>query len=256
MHVLLAGETFSVTTMAAAGVDVVTGHSWSNGATAFNAALAKSGIKVTQIGGERCGAEFPCDLDALARYDAVAISDVSALTLLVTPETRAGRVGVNRLELLKTYVENGGGLMMAGGYMGFQGMFGTARYHDTAVEDVMPIQCMPVPDGLEAPEGLTPVLTQPDHPLLAGLDAPWPPVLGLNRLHLRPGHAEGLVAACQYRGTNWPLLAAGAYGRGRAVAWASDIGPHWLSQQFIDWPGYGTLMTNIVRWLSGRAESA
>jgi uncharacterized membrane protein len=66
----------------------------------------------------------------------------------------AGRVGVNRLDLLKANVEGGGGLMLAGGYMGFQGMFGTVRFHDTAVEDVLPVRCLPFCDGVDAPQGL------------------------------------------------------------------------------------------------------
>ncbi|MER8576872.1 glutamine amidotransferase [Mesorhizobium sp. M1338] len=32
------------------------------------------------------------------------------------------------------------------------------------------------------------------------------------------------------------------HGRGRTVAWATDIGPHWLSQDFLEWPLYGNLM--------------
>lgn len=127
MKILLAGETFAATTSVAIGSDVLTTAASTNGATAFNAALATEGIAVTQIGGERCSAEFPYDLDGLAQYQAVVISDVGALTLLLTPDARAGRVGVNRLDVLKAYVEAGGGLMLAGGYMGFQGMFGTAR---------------------------------------------------------------------------------------------------------------------------------
>jgi uncharacterized membrane protein len=119
MNVLLAGETFAATTSVAVGGDVLISATTINGALAFNAALAAEGIAVTQIGGERCAAEFPYDLDALARYRAVIISDVGALTLLVTPDARVGRVGVNRLEVLKAYVESGGGLMLAGGYMGF-----------------------------------------------------------------------------------------------------------------------------------------
>ncbi|MEI9413178.1 glutamine amidotransferase, partial [Mesorhizobium salmacidum] len=39
--------------------------------------------------------------------------------------------------------------------------------------------------------------------------------------------------------------------RGRTVAWTTDIGPHWLSQDFLGWPLYGRLMGNMVRWLAG-----
>ena len=112
MNVLLAGETFAATTSVAVGGDVLTSAVSTNGATVFNAALAAADIAVTQIGGERCAAEFPLSLDALAQYQAVVISDVGALTLLVTPDARAGRVGVNRLDVLKAYVESGGGLML------------------------------------------------------------------------------------------------------------------------------------------------
>lgn len=250
MDVLLAGETFSATTSVAAGNDVVVSATWTNGATAFNAALSAAGVTVTQIGGERCGGEFPCDLAALARYRVVIISDVSALTLLVTPEARAGRIGVNRLELLRIYVENGGGLLMAGGYMGYQGMFGTAGFHDTAVEDILPVRCLPWRDGLEAPEGLYPTI-QFRHPILTGIDEPMPPILGLNRVDFRQDGTSRLAITCAYRGTRWPLLATREYGRGRAVAWTTDIGPHWLSQEFLAWPHYGKLMANIVLWLAG-----
>jgi uncharacterized membrane protein len=251
MDVLLAGETFAATTSVAVGGDVLTSATTINGATAFNTVLAAAGITVTQIGGERCAAEFPDSLDALARYAAVVISDVGALTLLVTPDARAGRVGINRLDVLKAYVESGGGLMLAGGYMGFQGMFGTARFHDTAVEDVLPVRCLPYCDGLEVPQGLQAVIVQPSHPVFAGIEAHWPPILGMNKLDFRGDGSSQLLATCHHRGMDWPLLAVRSHGRGRTVAWATDIGPHWLSQEFLGWRLYGKLMANIVHWLSG-----
>ena len=175
-----------------------------------------------------------------------------ALTLLVTPEARAGRIGVNRLEVLKAYVENGGGLMLAGGYMGFQGMFGTARFHDTAVEDVLPVRCLPHSDGMEAPQGLRASILQPAHPIFAGVEVEWPPVLGMNKLEFRRDGSSQLLATCHHRGADRPLLSVRDYGRGRTAAWATDIGPHWLSQEFLGWPLYGKLMANMVRWLAGR----
>lgn len=251
MNVLLAGETFAATTSVAVGGDVLTSATTVNGATAFNAALAAAGITVTQIGGDRCAAEFPDSLNALTRYQGVIISDVGALTLLVTQDARAGRAGVNRLEILRAYVEGGGGLMLAGGYMGFQGMFGTARFHDTPVEDVLPIRCLPYSDGMEVPQGLQVAVMEPSHAIFAGIDGPWPPILGMNKLTFRGDGSSRLLATCQYRGTDWPLLSIRNHGRGRTVAWATDIGPHWLSQDFLGWPHYGKLMTNIIRWLAG-----
>jgi uncharacterized membrane protein len=252
MKVLLAGETFPATISVAVGGQTITSTDWKNGALSFNAALASSGIEVTQIGGEHCGADFPRTSVELADFDAVILSDVDALTLLVTPDARAGKIGPNRLEALKTYVESGGGLMLAGGYMGFQGMFGTARFSDTAVEDVLPVRCQKHSDGLEAPEGLQSSLIDASHEIFAGIDEPLPPILGFNKLEFRGGQSSRLLAVSHYRGVDWPLLAVREYGKGRSVIWSTDIGPHWLSTDFLGWRHYGKLMANIVKWVSGK----
>jgi hypothetical protein len=34
-----------------------------------------------------------------------------------------------------------------------------------------------------------------------------------------------------------PLLVLGEHGRGRSVAWTSDIEPHWLPMDVLDWSG-------------------
>ena len=47
-----------------------------------------------------------------------------------------------------------------------------------------------------------------------------------------------------------PLLVTGRYGKGRTLAWTSDISPHWLPAGFYEWPGYTILWRNIVGWLS------
>ena len=55
----------------------------------------------------------------------------------------------NRLELVKEYVIEGGGLVMAGGYLSFQGIYGTARYHRSPIEDVLPVSMQPTDDRVE-----------------------------------------------------------------------------------------------------------
>ena len=50
-----------------------------------------------------------------------------------------------------------------------------------------------------------------------------------------------------------PLLVAGVHGRGRTLAWTSDIGPHWLPPDFIAWPGYARLWRQAFTWLAGRS---
>ncbi|KKC37988.1 membrane protein [Devosia epidermidihirudinis] len=246
--ILLAGETFAVTSFAAKGGDV--GSSWEirNGARPFIAALNQSGIEVEQLGGERCEAEFPFSAAELDRYSVVVLSDIGASSLLITPETRKGNPGVNRLNVLRDWVQGGGGLIMAGGYCSFQGMDGSARFHRTAVEECLPVECLPYADGIEAPEGLTAEVTDPDHAIVAGLPANWPPVLGMNITV--PRHAPGgrYIARVHHRNQIHPLLAARTVGSGRSIAWMTDIGPHWLSSDFLSWPHYADLMVRMVRW--------
>lgn len=47
-----------------------------------------------------------------------------------------------------------------------------------------------------------------------------------------------------------PLLVAGSHGNGRTLAWTSDIGPHWLPNAFVGWPGYKRLWIQALGWLT------
>jgi uncharacterized membrane protein len=247
-RVLLAGETFTISQSAGAGFTWFQSGSYANGAEQFLALFAGSAIQVEQLPSERCEREFPRSIEALKAYDAVILSDISALTLLFTPESRAGHVSVNRLALLVDYVAAGGGVMMAGGYGSFQGMDGGARYHGTPLEECLPVQCLPHSDGLEAPEGLMPERIG-RHPITAGLPAQWPPILGLNRVILRDDADTTLLAHVSCRGAVHPLLAVRQFGRGRSLCWMSDIGPHWMSQAFLASGDYGTLMRGMLSWI-------
>jgi uncharacterized membrane protein len=139
--------------------------------------------------------------------------------------------------------------MMVGGYLTFQGIDGRARWRRTPVEEALPVTILPHDDRLEVPEGFAPVVTAPAHPILAGLPADWPLLLGANEIAAKPG-AEVLARLPDGEGGH-PLLVAGTHGRGRTLAWASDIGPHWLPQAFGDWEGFGTLFRNCAAWLTG-----
>ncbi|MGV2084858.1 MULTISPECIES: glutamine amidotransferase [unclassified Rhizobium] len=248
--VLLAGETFHVTSFASKGLEVGASSRYANGATRYIAGLASHGIDVVQIGGERCEAEFPRSLEELSNYSSVIISDVGALSLLYTPETRTGQRSINRLELLRHWVQQGGALMMAGGYTSFQGMDGSAMFHGTAVEEWLPVAIHSGPDALEAPEGLDPVIVDASHPVMQGLNSPIPFILGMNRVMARSDTEAKTLVHCSSRAGNLPLLSVRDYGAGRSLAWMTDIGPHWLSDAFMRWDGYDRLMTNMVRWLA------
>lgn len=84
---------------------------------------------------------------------------------------------------------------------------------------------LPWNDRVEVPEGFRPELHRAAaHPILDGLGTAWPLLLGYNEVALKEG-AELLLKVPDDAGGH-PLLATGAYGKGRAVAWTSDIGPH------------------------------
>ena len=136
-------------------------------------------------------------------------------------------------------------------YYSFQGINGGARYHKSPVEAVLPVECLPVDDRVEVPEGFTAELVRPEHPILAGLPSPWPVLLGCNEVRLKSGPGIELLARLPDDAGGHPLLVAGTHGQGRTLAWTSDIGPHWLPPPFADWPGYARLWRQALAWLTG-----
>ena len=77
--------------------------------------------------------------------------------------------------------------------------------------------------------------------------ARWPALLGYNRLTAKTG--ADVVALVG----DDPLIVAGTHGKGRAVAFASDCGPHWAPPAFVNWKGYARLWPQIAAWAAGRA---
>jgi uncharacterized membrane protein len=146
---------------------------------------------------------------------------------------------------VERYVHDGGGLLMIGGYLSFAGIEGKARYHGTPVEAALPVLISSVDDRAERPQGVVPEPVAADHPVLRGVPGPWPAVLGYNRVTAREG-AE-VVVRC---GAD-PLVASANYERGRSAVFTSDCAPHWAPPEFLDWPGYGVLWPNLIRWLAG-----
>ena len=160
-----------------------------------------------------------------------------------------GKPVPNRLKLIREWTRAGGGLLMMGGYFSFQGIDGKARWRATAVEEALPVACLPYDDRLEIPEGFVPAVTgNPAHPILQGLDGPWPMLLGANEVVLKDG-AEVLATLPAEEGGH-PLLVTGEFGKGRTLAWTSDIGPHWLPNSFVEWEGYAKLWKNALGWVT------
>lgn len=249
-RVLLVGESWMTAATHYKGWDQFQSATFHLGAEPLVDALADSIIDLTYMPAHEAATRFPLTLDGLAEYDAVILSDIGANTLLLHPDVwlHSKRVP-NRLKLIREYVAGGGGLAMIGGYLSFQGINGAARYRGTAVEEVLPVEMLPYDDRLEIPEGFQAEIVAA-HPILDGLDGDWPPLLGVNEVHANPNAA--LLAKLPEHEGGHPLLVAGHYGKGRTLAWTSDIGPHWVSPEFIAWPGYKRLWTQALSWLSAR----
>jgi len=249
--VLLAGESWVSAATHIKGFDQFATVTYHLGAEPLLKALRDSKFEFTYMPAHEAASAFPLTLDGLDKYSAVILSDIGSNTLLLHPEVWLhGRPVPNRLKLLKEWVSRGGGLMMIGGYYSFQGINGGARYHKSAVEDVLPVECLPFDDRVEVPEGFRPVFVKPDHEILAGLGGEWPVLLGFNEVKMRSEPGVELLARAPDEAGGHPLLATRRYGSGRVIAWTSDIGPHWLPNDFANWEGYRRLWLQTLDWLT------
>ena len=249
VRVLLAGESWVTTASHVKGFNHFSASEYQTGIAALRHSLAGSDIDLVHLPGHLVPTDFPQTREALADYDVVVLSDIGSDSLLLHPDTFVrGQRTPNRLKLIAEWVEAGGGFMMIGGYYSFQGINGGARYRGTPVEAILPVTMLPVDDRVEVPEGFEPVVVA-DHPAIAGIGTDWPYLLGFNQVHAKPGATVILKSG---PGDSLPLLVAGTHGKGRTMAWSSDIGPHWLPEPFTEWPGYGRLWRQAFAWLAGR----
>lgn len=240
-RVLIAGESWTVHSIHQKGFDSFTTTEYAEGVGWLRRALESNGWDVDFQPSHVAARDFPTTLEALAAYDCVMLSDIGANTLLLHPDTfTKSNAMPNRLHVLRDYVAGGGGLVMIGGYMTFQGIEAKAQYAGSAVEEVLPVSLMREDDRVEAPQGISPELVNPRHPILEGIGAEWPALLGYNRVLPKLG---GEVIA---RVGDDPLLVAGAFGKGRSAAFTSDCGPHWAPPPFVEWGGYGPLWNGIA----------
>ncbi len=243
---LIAGESWVTAASHHKGWDFFSSTTFHTGVEHLQQALESQGIGVVYMPSHTAASEFPLTAHALRAFDVVILSDIGANTLLLHPETWLhGKPMPNRLRAIAEFVHGGGGLAMAGGYYSFGGIYGAAHYHGTPLEAVLPVDILPYDDRVEAPEGFSPEVVLPSHPVVAGLDGPWPILLGFNDLRAK---SDALVLAAH---EGRPILAVRQVHRGRTLAWASDVGPHWCPEAFLSWSGFQQLWGQALRWLAG-----
>jgi uncharacterized membrane protein len=244
-RVLLAGESWVSTTTHVKGFDSFTTSTYAEGADDLRAALAAGGFAVDFLPNHLAPRAFPSTAEALDGYGCVILSDIGTNTLLLPPATwERGEQTANRLELLREYVRRGGGLVMVGGYLTFQGIEGKGRWAGSPVEEVLPVTLQTGDDRVERPEGIGPRIVA-EHPIVAGLEADWPNVLGYNRVTARPD------ATVIVRVGEDVLLACREVDSGRTIAYTTDCGPHWCPPPFLEWPGYQRIWQRMVGWAAG-----
>lgn len=246
MKVLFVGESWVINSTHIKGFDQFTETTYGEGGKWLIEALEKSNIEVEYMPCHIAANEFPETMEEINKYDVVILSDIGANTLLLTEAVFArGERLANRLELIKDFVDAGGGFAMMGGYMSFQGIDGKAKFAHTPIADILPVTMMETDDRFEAPEGVTPKIVNDSHPTLNGVKKEWPHFLGYNMLFAKD-NADVIAMGKK----DHVFMASTEYGKGRTFIFASDIAPHWGSPTFMKWESYDKLFSNIAKWLA------
>lgn len=244
-RVLIVGESWITNETHYKGFDQFTSTTLQSGVGPLKKALEAGENDVSWMPAHEAQEGFPLSVDGLSSVDVLILSDIGANTLLLHPNTwLKGQPTANRLKLIRDWVKDGGALVMCGGYYSFQGINAGAFYHRTPIEETLPVSISPYDDRVEVPEGVSAEVLDPDHPVVSGIEGQWPVLLGYNRVEAAPGST---VLA---KANGDPLLVVGANGKGRVLAWTSDIGPHWCPESFTDWDGYSRLWNQAMKWLS------
>ncbi|ELW5404640.1 TPA: glutamine amidotransferase, partial [Escherichia coli] len=169
LKVLFIGESWHIHMIHSKGYDSFTSSKYEEGATWLLQCLKNSQVDVTYMPAHTVQIAFPEDVAQLEQYDAIVISDIGSNTFLLQNDTFYQlRIKPNALELIKEYVNNGGGLLMIGGYLSFMGIEAKANYKNTVLADVLPVTMLDGDDRVEKPEGVIAQPSQPDHPVIKG----------------------------------------------------------------------------------------
>lgn len=245
-RVLIAGESWVTQSTHIKGVDSFTTNSYVVGVEPLRKALERRGHEVVHLPAHLVPEQFPDDAEALSVYDVVVLSDIGANSLQLAPAVfERARRGADRLDGLRGWVADGGGLLMVGGYLSFTGFEGKAAYRNTVLHEVLPVELLTEDDRVELPGGAQAEVTDPRHPALGGVGPDWPHLLGYNRVRTRPG----ATTLATLRGD--PLIAVGHHVSGRSAVFTSDCSPHWAPPEFCEeWEGYERVFGGLIEWLA------
>lgn len=241
--VLLAGESWMSFTTHVKGFDSFYTSVYETGEKWVVDALEKNGYEVTFLPNHVAAEKFPFSEEELKEYDCVILSDIGANTLLLPAETFSNSKKMpDRTKVIRDYVKHGGALLMIGGYLTFSGVDAKGKWHDTAVQEVLPVEVLTVDDRMERCDGIAPRVVK-QHEALKDVEGEWPEVLGYNKTLPKP---EADVIAMV---GDDPFIALGEYGEGRSAVFTSDCAPHWAPKEFCEWSQYNNIWKGILSWL-------
>lgn len=248
-RILFAGESAVIASTHIKGMDSFTHYRYGEASRYILPKLREKDIDIDYLPCHDVMAKFPLTIEELKPYDCVVTSDLGSNSLLFHPDVLSSKPKPNRLALLRDYVKAGGGFLMIGGYMSFAGVENKARFHDTELEEMMPVEILDHDDRVEVPQGFNAKAVDPEHPILKGLPPTFPMMLFYNKTVLKPG-AELLLVNEDSRQKD-PILAVWKYGDGRSGAFTPDCAPHGAPPEFLDWTYYGEFFARTIRWLGG-----
>lgn len=248
IRIALVGESWVSTSAHIKGWDFFSSSVYEEGHEFLDKALSGGEFDFRHISGHKASTDVPISMEELQELDVVILSDIGANTLLLHPDVWLhGKTVPNRLVLLRDWVLEGGALVMCGGYLSFAGIYGSAKYYKTPVEEILPVTLYERDDRLETPQGAVVETKLADHPILNGVKEPWPALLGYNEVI--PKREASVLAEIDGQ----PFIATLEPGKGRSMVWTSDIGPHWCPMPFVQWEGYDRIWQQSMRWLAKRA---
>ena len=116
--VLLVGETWVSSATHFKGFDQFGSVTFHAGSKRFMKGMKSCAHDVVHMPAHEAATDFPTTMEDLKEYDVIILSDIGSNTLLLHPDVwlRGDRVP-NRIKLLAKWAEQGGGLIMIGGYL-------------------------------------------------------------------------------------------------------------------------------------------
>ena len=243
-RVLLAGESWISASTHYKGFDSFSSTTFETGADEFIAAAASQGIDIEQTYAHDVPSKFPRTVEALSAYDVVILSDIGYNSFVLPNETWLGGAKAdNPLVSLVEWTKTGGGLMMAGGYLSFQGFQARANFARSPIAEVLPVDMLTGDDRAETPQGAECTIIALEHDIARAWSGSAPQLLGYNVVAAKPD-AEVVATV-----GGDVLIATRTVAQGRSLVWTSDIGPHWCPVEFLRWEGFAPLVGAMLRWL-------